>query len=136
MSANARVGMVAFVGVVATGLLASPAAAGSDEATAGDVNPVFAPMRELPRNVLDRANGKGVGDLKQNATLIVNGTAPQQESAALQSLQSVPSGGFTGNNAIAASAFSDSQVFAAIVQNNGSYVNIQNLMAVEVNMLP
>jgi hypothetical protein len=134
MNANARLGMTAFVGFVMVALLGGPAMADPDQPATGDVNAVFAPMRELPRDVLDRANGKGISDLEQTATLTVNGTNPQEDSAALQSLQTLPSGSFTGDNSIAASAFSGSQVFAAIVQNNGSYVNIQNLLAVEVNM--
>ena len=140
MNATARVGLMAFVGLAAAALVAGPAVADPDKpivgSSTGDLNAVFAPMRELPRDVLDGANGKGIGDLEQNATLIVNGTGlEQQPGAALQALQQVPNGSFTGNNSIAASAFSDSRVFAAVVQNNGSYVNIQNLLAVEVNML-
>ena len=119
MNANARVGMMAFVGVVAAAVFAGSADAGSDEMNATDVNPVFAPMRELPRAALDHSNEL---------------VAQDEEGAALQALQQLPNNGFVGNNSIAASAFSDSRVFAAVVQNNGSYVNIQNLLAVEVNM--
>ena len=127
-NARERIGLALCLGLAAAAFLTGPAAADSE-----DLNPVFAPMTELPRAALDGANGKGVEDVAQNATLIVNGT--QDGGAALSGLPDL-SGQFTGNNAIDAGAFSGSQVFAAIVQNNGSFVNIQNLLAVEVNMAP
>lgn len=127
-SAWTTVGLAAWLGF-AVALRATPAIADP-----GELNPIFAPLTELPRAALDGANGKGIKDLTQNATLTVNGVGPQQQdSAALTALPTIANH-FNGDNAIAAGAFSDSRVFAAIVQNNGSFVNIQNMLAVEVNM--
>lgn len=137
MSANARLSAMAILGMTAVAFLAGPAIAGSD-----DVNPVFAPLNQVPRAALDQANGKGISNVTQSGSLIVNGVepgpegaAPAEEGGTVAALPTI-AGEFTGSNTIAASAFSNSRVFAAIVQNNGSFVNIQNLMVVEVNMSP
>jgi len=122
--------VIAAVGGFAASFVVGPAQAGPD-----DVNPVFAPMAELPRAGLDAARGRGAGDLVLNSSLTVNGVSPEaggEDGAPASGFGSLPA--VNGDNSIAAGAFSSSEVFAAIVQNNGSFVNIQNLMVVNVKM--
>ncbi len=95
----------------AVGSFATGAAAGEP-----DANPVFAALAPVDAARLEGTRGRGV---VQESTFTASATDTNITA---------------GDNSIAAGAFSDSQVFAAVVQNTGSFVSVQNLMTVNVNI--
>lgn len=99
--------------------LAAPwAGAAADEAD--DINPVFASLPQMGGTALEGARGLGAEDIVQQVEF-----APSVTDSTIQS---------GGVNSIADGAFSNSEVFAAVVQNTGNFVSVQNLLAVNVTI--
>lgn len=114
-------GFIAGTVLLVAGLGAGPALAGPD-----DINPVFAALPAIPEAELDGASGKG--DVDMDAT--VSGGI-----LTINPLCTTTCTPVAGTNTIDGSAFSGSTVFAAITQNTGSFVSVQNLLVVEVDII-
>ena len=99
---------------------------GATSLSAEDLNPVFSALPQMTPAEMVEAEGKG-STVSFNATLNFDG-APTE---------SLPDLGITsGDNFIGDNAFSGSgSSFTSIVQNTGSNVVIQNLLAVNMNMV-
>ena len=113
-------GFIAGAVLLVAGLGAAPALAGPD-----DINPVFAALPAIPEAELDGASGKG--DVDMDST--VSGGMLMILPLCTNTCSSD-----AGTNMIDGSAFSGSTVFAAITQNTGSFVSVQNLLVVEVDI--
>ncbi len=121
MRKTLTIGFIAGAVLLVAGLGAAPALAGPD-----DINPVFAALPAIPEAELDGASGKG--DVVQDST-VSGGVLTINE---LCTTTCTP---VAGTNTIDGSAFSGSTVFAAITQNTGSFVSVQNLLIVEVDII-
>ncbi len=119
MRKTLTIGFIAGAALFAVSVVAGPALAGPD-----DINPVFAALQEIPQAELDGASGKGDVDMDSTVSGIL--TIPPLCTNTCSS--------DAGTNTIDGSAFSGSTVFAAITQNTGSFVSIQNLLVVEVDI--
>lgn len=94
--------------------------------SADDLNPVFSALPQMTPAEMADAEGKG-STVNFNATLNYNGVPAE----------SLPDLGITtGDNIIGDNAFSGGGAsFTSVVQNTGSDVVIQNLLAVNMNMV-
>lgn len=99
---------------------------GSSLAGADDLNPVFSALPQMAESEMSNAAGKG-STINFEATLNFNGEATDN----------LPDLGIaTGDNIIGDNAFSGmGSSFTNIVQNTGSNVVVQNLLAVNMNMV-
>ncbi len=99
---------------------------GSSLAGADDLNPVFSTLPQMAGPEMASSTGKGT-TVNFDATLNFNGEATD----------TVPDLGIaTGNNVIGDNAFSGmGSSFTNIVQNTGNNVVVQNLLAVNMNMI-
>ena len=120
MNTKITIALLGGAALLAASLSAAPALAGPD-----DINPVFAALPEMPAAELDGTSGRGA--VTQGST--VSGTLM------INPICTATCSSDTGNNIIDGSVFAGSSVFAAVVQNTGSFVSVQNLLVVEVEMI-